>query len=228
MFERVVLIINMIDRGIMAAKILGIEGLTRSLYYSWKYGRRFDDFVVGKNVLTRIDRSAEVEIDSRFVMGAAQFPASNGNLENSKIEIDSGATFTVSGKKGRAVIGPGSVVYVSGEFSIGSSYFNSNARIVCNNRISIGDNCAIAWNVQLIDNDQHTVRIDGEPKHNTGPIVIEDNVWIGHDVTIKKGVRVGSGSVVASNSVLTDDVPPETLVAGIPATVLREDVEWSN
>lgn len=218
----------MTNRLVSAAKALGISGLAKSLYYSQKYAKEFDDFVVGKNVLTRIDRDAEVEIGSRFVVGADSFPASHVNLRNSKLEIDADATFTVSGRAGRAVVGPGSVVYVSGEFSMGSSYINSDARIICNNRVSIGDNCAIAWNVQLIDNDQHTIRVDGERRRNTEPIVIEDNAWIGHDVTVKKGVTVGSGAVVASNSVLTDDVPPRSVVAGVPATVLREDIEWIN
>lgn len=218
----------MTNKLVSAAKALGISGLAKSLYYSQKYAKGFDDFVVGKNVLTRIDRDAEVEIGSRFVVGADSFPASHVNLRNSKLEIDADATFTVSGRAGRAVVGPGSVVYVSGEFSMGSSYINSDARIICNNRVSIGDNCAIAWNVQLIDNDQHTIRVNGERRRNTEPIVIEDNAWIGHDVTVKKGVTVGSGAVVASNSVLTDDVPPRSVVAGVPATVLREDIEWIN
>lgn len=218
----------MANRLVSAGKGLGISGLVKSLYYSHKYAEEFDDFVIGKNVLTRIDRDAKVEIGSRFVVGADSFPASHTGLRNSKLEIDAGATFTVAGNAGRAVVGPGSIVYVSGEFSMGSSYVNSDARILCNNRIAIGDNCAIAWNVQLIDNDQHTHGANGEQRPNAGAIVIEDGVWIGHDVTIKKGVTVGSGAVIASNSVLTEDVPSQSMVAGVPAAVLRENVEWTN
>jgi len=53
-------------------------------------------------------------------------------------------------------------------------------------------------------------------------IVIEDDVWLGSNCVITDGVRVGNGSVVAAGAVVTKDVPPHTIVAGVPAKVLRE------
>jgi maltose O-acetyltransferase len=55
-----------------------------------------------------------------------------------------------------------------------------------------------------------------------GPVVIEDYAYIGTRVTILPGVRVGRGAVVASGAVVTKDVPPYTLVGGVPAKVIRE------
>jgi acetyltransferase-like isoleucine patch superfamily enzyme len=57
------------------------------------------------------------------------------------------------------------------------------------------------------------------------PVVIEDKVWIGFNVIILKGVRVGEGAVVAAGSVVTKDVPPYCVVAGNPAHVVKELAE---
>ena len=53
------------------------------------------------------------------------------------------------------------------------------------------------------------------------PIVIEDDVWIGTAATIMQGVTIGAGSVVAAGAVVTRDVPAQTLVAGVPAQVIK-------
>ena len=54
------------------------------------------------------------------------------------------------------------------------------------------------------------------------PCVLEDDVWIGARVTILKGVRVGRGSIVAAGAVVTKDVPPYSIVGGVPAKVIRQ------
>ena len=64
-----------------------------------------------------------------------------------------------------------------------------------------------------------TCNYDGKDKH---PTVIEDNVRIGSDTMLVAPVRVGSGSVTAAGSVVTEDVPPDTLVAGVPAVVKKQ------
>jgi len=53
-------------------------------------------------------------------------------------------------------------------------------------------------------------------------IVIEDDVWLGSNVVVTDGVRIGKGSVVAAGAVVTQDVPPHTVVAGVPARIVRE------
>ena len=54
-----------------------------------------------------------------------------------------------------------------------------------------------------------------------GPVVIGDNVWIGDKVTILAGVHIGDNAIIAANAVVTEDVPANTLVAGVPASVRR-------
>jgi bifunctional UDP-N-acetylglucosamine pyrophosphorylase/glucosamine-1-phosphate N-acetyltransferase len=63
-----------------------------------------------------------------------------------------------------------------------------------------------------------TCNYDGKNKHQT---IIEDNVRIGSDTMLVAPVRVGSGSVTAAGSVVTQDVPPDTLVAGVPAQIKK-------
>ena len=60
----------------------------------------------------------------------------------------------------------------------------------------------------------------------TKPIEIGDHVWIGLRAIILKGVKIGNGSVIAAGAVVTRDVPPYSLVAGVPARVIKENIYW--
>ena len=73
------------------------------------------------------------------------------------------------------------------------------------------------------DSDNHTI-IGGKEK--TAPIKIGNHVWIGARATILKGVKIGDGAVVAAGAVVTRDVPPNTLVGGVPAKIIKENVSW--
>lgn len=57
-----------------------------------------------------------------------------------------------------------------------------------------------------------------------GPVVIEDNVWIGDKASILSGVTIGKGAIVACNAVVTKDVPPYSVVAGVPAKVIKSNI----
>jgi acetyltransferase-like isoleucine patch superfamily enzyme len=82
------------------------------------------------------------------------------------------------------------------------------------NLVRIGARVMISWDVTLLENNYHA--------DSKGPIVVEDDVWIGCRAIILSGVTVGRGAVVAAGAVVTRDVAPHTLVGGNPAKVLRE------
>jgi acetyltransferase-like isoleucine patch superfamily enzyme len=107
---------------------------------------------------------------------------------------------------------------------LGSGYMNSNANISCFERIKIGQNVVISEGVSIRDSDNH--RIVSSVGKSTAPIEIGNNVWIGMNVSILKGVKIGDGSVIAAGAVVTSDVPSNSLAGGVPAKVIKSDIEW--
>jgi acetyltransferase-like isoleucine patch superfamily enzyme len=91
--------------------------------------------------------------------------------------------------------------------------------------VKIGRNVLIAGRVYITDHDHvfdDPVLSARENKDLvTKPVVIEDGAWLGEGSVILKGVTVGRRAVVGANAVVTRDVPPETVVAGIPARIIR-------
>ena len=93
--------------------------------------------------------------------------------------------------------------------------------------ITIGDYCHIAGGTRMFDSSGHPLdpakRLANLPPEadDVKPITIGDNVWIGGRCTIFPGVTIGDNSVVATGSVVTGDVPPNTLVAGYPARQVK-------
>ena len=92
--------------------------------------------------------------------------------------------------------------------------------------ITIGDYCLLASYVAFVGGD-HPIDVQGYPMCFAGgphlePTIVERDVWIGHGVTVLQGVRIGEGSVIAAGSVVTKDVPPNSIVVGNPGRVLRE------
>lgn len=84
----------------------------------------------------------------------------------------------------------------------------------------------ISDDVRIQDSDNHYVVENGKNKSNTQPIIIGNHVWIGKNVLILKGVHIGDGVIVAAGSVVIRDVPPNSLLAGNPARVVKKDAMW--
>ncbi len=92
--------------------------------------------------------------------------------------------------------------------------------------ITIGSNCLIAANTQIIDGNGHALSFpDVANRINTtdygNPIVIEDNVWIGANCIILGGTRIGHGTVISAGSVVKGDIAPMSIYGGNPAQLLK-------
>jgi acetyltransferase-like isoleucine patch superfamily enzyme len=140
--------------------------------------------------------------------------SARGNIiigDNCKIWSHYGITQINTGPKGIIDIGE-------------NTFINTGTIISAQRYIKIGKNCHIANQVIMMDDDFHDVG-NHDAASGKSPIVIGDNVWIATRATILKGVSIGEGAVVAAGAVVTKDVPPYTLVGGVPAKVIRSTIE---
>jgi acetyltransferase-like isoleucine patch superfamily enzyme len=113
----------------------------------------------------------------------------------------------------------------SGKLQIGTNFsMNCFSRIICLNSIKIGNNVMLAEFVSIIDHD-HTYHLVNDKislnGHTTSPIIIGDNVWISDKVSILKGVTIGNNVVIGANSVVTKDIPSNSIAVGCPARVVK-------
>ena len=114
-------------------------------------------------------------------------------------------------------------------------YFNYNCMILDVGEVRIGDHVMVGPNVSILTPmhpllaSERNMRTDADGRNYVleycKPITIGDNVWIGGNVTINGGVTIGSGCVIGSGSVVTRDIPPGVIAAGVPCKVIREITE---
>ncbi len=115
------------------------------------------------------------------------------------------------------------VLHRDARLTLGTGAAGYNLRIDCYGEIRVGEGVQIAPDVVIRDSDNH--RVSGQ-RTVAAPICIGNHVWIGMNSIVLKGVRVGDGAVIGAGAVVTHDVPDRCLVAGVPARVIRENVEW--
>lgn len=152
--------------------------------------------------------------ESEFILGTQSKLILNGEMNiftGLHIAVNQGATLELS-----------------------SGYINNHVTIDCFEKISIGTNVAIAKGVTIRDSDNHQVISNNMNEHINGnnrnikssPITIGDHVWIGMNATILPGISIGNNVVIAAGAMVTKSVPANTLVGGIPAKIIKQDISW--
>jgi acetyltransferase-like isoleucine patch superfamily enzyme len=150
------------------------------------------------------------------------------------------------GKKGIITIGKNTALRCNlvidrdgGEIHIGdNSYIGENTKVWSSIFVKIGNNVSIAHNCNIFDNDTHPIdylerrkdiyniifkgKRDDYSSLKKNSIIIDDDVWIGCNVIILKGVKIGKGSIIAAGSVVVKDVPPWTMIAGNPSVIKKK------
>ncbi len=126
-----------------------------------------------------------------------------------------------------------------GTCTVGDFTLMNGALVMAEERIEIGSHCLISWNVGIADCDFHPLQPaqrfqdtralapfyenrPPRPKLETRPVRIHDNVWIGMNAIVLKGVTIGENSVVAAGAVVAKDVPANVVVAGNPAVIVKQ------
>jgi acetyltransferase-like isoleucine patch superfamily enzyme len=185
----------------------------RRLAWDWYPG------TIPDNVL--IDETAYVETSFSFYLFRSRLPCG--------VRYDRGAS---------TYLGTMFDVGPNGRVELGEYALVHGARIICDAQVTIGDYALISWNVVFMDTyrlpfeaSERRKALERVPGHRlrigaadvpARPVRIERNVWIGFDACVLPGVTIGEGSVVGAKSVVTESVPPFTVVAGNPARPIRK------
>lgn len=110
-----------------------------------------------------------------------------------------------------------------GKITIGDFVMISpGCRISACDEITIGHSVMMANGVYITDSDWHEIYDRGNRPRDVNPVRIHDNVWLGDHATVLKGVTIGENSIVAAGAVVTKDIPPNVIVAGNPARIVKE------
>ena len=126
-----------------------------------------------------------------------------------------------------------------GHCTVGDFTLLNGAIVMAEELVEIGSHCLISWGVGIADSDFHPLEpaqrlIDSQalapffkdrplrPKLKTAPVKIGDNVWIGMNAVILKGVTIGENSVVAAGAVVTKSIPANAIAAGNPAVTVKK------
>lgn len=189
---------------------LMIKGVRLKGSRIWFFGRSY----------CKMHRSAMINITkgffciNRYITKKDPFIGNLEMYENAEINVQN--TFFIHS-------GCDIMVFKGAKLNLGSGYINRYCKIRCYNEITIGNGVAISENFTIWDSDAHQMINGSEP---TQPIFIGNKVWIGTNVTVLKGVKIGDGCVIAAGSLVTKDIPANCLAGGVPAKVIKENVEW--
>ena len=109
---------------------------------------------------------------------------------------------------------------------IGDNVGMSGVVLYCTTAITIEDNVGLGLGTRVYDTDFHAIdwmarRVGDAESIPKEPVRICRDVWVGANVSILKGVTIGARSAIGAGAVVTHDVPPDTIVAGVPARIVR-------
>jgi acetyltransferase-like isoleucine patch superfamily enzyme len=136
-------------------------------------------------------------------------------------------------REGRLDIGPHAyfepgvwLTSASGRITIGAgALLNLGVMVAAVESVQIGEHCMLANGCLVTDGnhrfDDPDTPVPWQGFTSKGPVVLGDNVWLGANVVVTSGVRIGRRSIIGANSVVTQDVPDFSVAAGAPATVIR-------
>ncbi len=140
---------------------------------------------------------------------------------NSTLKID--GDFII-GNGVRLAVSDNAFLYFGGKDIESGSGITADSVIMCYKSITIGKDFLCAWNVFITDSDWHTI----DNKQHYANVAIGDHVWIANNSSVLKGSTISDNSIVASLSKISNKLyPPNSMLAGIPAKVIKSNISWS-
>ncbi len=143
-------------------------------------------------------------------------------LPGSQIDIGKGCSFNSAPDAHQGGIARPCILWTLSEgakINIGEDCGFSGTVISAENEIQVGQRVRCGTNTRIMDSDMHS---DDKRVSGAKPVVLENDVWLGMNSIVLKGVTIGEGTLVAANSVVNKSLPAKVLAAGIPARVIRQ------
>ncbi|MCR6660060.1 MAG: acyltransferase [Asticcacaulis sp.] len=178
--------------------------------------------IVEGEVSDRLDVKFNAD-DCRLIL-----PNSNrieGSIEfyrpNQTVQIGEGTT----GKVMIYMKGAGNIITIGERTKINNVLWANLAETGC--EVTIGNDCLIG-SAKFRPSDSHKIfdTNTGERINTPKPIIVGDHVWLSEEINILKGAQIGSGSVVGSRAVVSNAFLPNSLLAGVPARAIRDNIRW--
>ena len=176
---------------------------------------RFRKDIIGKNNIVKIGRNTMIHKSRIRIRGN-----NNGIIIGENCKIRKNCSFWIQGNNSSIILGDNVTMQHS-------NHFNASEDNMC---IIIGDDCMLSNNIIVRTSDGHGIfDINTKKRLNeAGDVKIGKHVWIAPNSRIYKGAIIEDGAIIGSNTLVTKRVPAKSLVVGMPARVVKENIEWSS
>lgn len=186
--------------------------------YVTRSGRGF--FLNEKNTIIQMDKNSHLILTSSLHTGIRQVQKSR---METRLLLEKDSQMIVDGDFS---IYAGSYIRVApkGKLIVHGGFINENVQITVGDVVEIGSDFTCGRDVVIRSYDGHKILRQGYQVSE--PIKIGNHVWIGQGAVVLKGVTIGDGAIIAAGSIVTKDVPAYSIVGGVPARVIEENVNW--
>nr|WP_295933294.1 acyltransferase [uncultured Dyadobacter sp.] len=204
-------------------------------------------YLIGKKIQKRFAHRSNISgsnniISNKGVLLDVKYDiVGNNNLVHiMQDSILSDVTIRMRGDNHQLVIGEncrflgGSVWFANSgcQIQIGQNTTIESAHLAAtepNRTITIGEDCMLAYGIEFRTGDSHSIIDNDTRKRINWPkdIVVGDHVWIAAHAIVLKGSSIGNNSVIGTNSVVTSNIPNNSIAVGIPAKVIKSNIDWT-
>lgn len=183
-------------------------------FFSYLYSSIYTGWI--KRDFKSFGRTSTIKPSFNALIGAKFITIGSG------CNIGKSVQLTAWDKYGKDAFSP--QIIIGNNTSIGD-----DSHITSINKIKIGNNVLMGKKILITDNahgsstpNELEVAPNLRSLYSKGPVIIDDNVWIGEKASILPGVHIGRGCIIGANAVVTHDIPPYCLVGGIPAKIIKK------